>query len=227
MDKIIKILHIPKTGGTAIRDSINPLLIEKKLNDKILVTSHSDSLINDEKYNYIFFLRNPIDRFVSAFISRYRKGYPKYNIEWTESEKFYFEKFKTPNELGENLYKTDESINMIKNISHLNNSFYRFFRSEENLERCKDKILFVGITENLNKDFYKMCDKLKLKNVKLLQDDILIHKTPEDYNYMKFLSEESINNLKKYYEKDFKMIEKAYIINLINKEQFNLLTNKF
>jgi hypothetical protein len=46
----------------------------------------------------IFFLRDPLSRFVSGFYEGQRRGYPRYLRSWTPDEKVAFDRFRTPNQ---------------------------------------------------------------------------------------------------------------------------------
>ena len=54
-----------------------------------------------------FFVRHPVSRFVSGFNSRMRKGRPRRNVEWSEGERWSFERFRTPDELARALASAD------------------------------------------------------------------------------------------------------------------------
>jgi hypothetical protein len=94
----IHYLHIGKTGGTALKHVLKQSVLFSE--NKIILHDHKTKLddvpINDQ---VIFSLRNPLSRFFSAFYSRKRKGKPRYNSEWTQSEAKAFSHFSSPIEL--------------------------------------------------------------------------------------------------------------------------------
>ena len=49
----------------------------------------------------VFFVRDPVSRFVSGFYSRQRQGLPAHNSPWNVGEKVAFDKFATANDLAE------------------------------------------------------------------------------------------------------------------------------
>ena len=55
----------------------------------------------------MFFVRDPISRFVSGFNSRLRKGLPKMYFPWAPGEKLAFSRFATPNQLALALSSSD------------------------------------------------------------------------------------------------------------------------
>ncbi len=104
----IHFLHIGKTGGTSLNSLISSI---DNYNSNFKYHDHSFTLKNVPKNDLaIFFLRNPIDRFISAFYSRLREGKPKYDVPWNEKEKKAFQRFKTPNELALALSSTNSSL---------------------------------------------------------------------------------------------------------------------
>ena len=99
-------LHIGKTAGTAIRAVIAQHK-ETHPDARLDVFTHETTLpdllgIHPES-SVTFFIRDPVERFVSGFNSRLRFGRPRYNVPWTEDEAAAFTRFPTPNALGEAL----------------------------------------------------------------------------------------------------------------------------
>ena len=58
---------------------------------------------------YIINCRNPIDRFVSGFYSRKRKG-KKGTSDWSKAEKLSFKMFEDANNLAESLSSKNQKI---------------------------------------------------------------------------------------------------------------------
>jgi hypothetical protein len=103
-------IHIPKNGGTAIKDVLkNPSI-------PIEYIDHSYPLIMQ---NEIIVIRDPIDRFISGYY------YSKKN--WKQS---FFDKYKTPSDFAEALYLNNNNAweylgntkNIIKNRNNKNNN---------------------------------------------------------------------------------------------------------
>ena len=95
---IIHCMHIGKTGGTAIKFAMN-LKGSPYVDNKYIIIGHRHSfLLNDVSLceKCFFFVRDPVERFVSAFYSRKRKGMPRIYREWNKGEKLAFFKFNTP-----------------------------------------------------------------------------------------------------------------------------------
>jgi len=179
----IHFLHIGKTGGSAIRS----VLDNNQKTAKFIIMTHGHAtsikdIPSGEKI--IFFLRDPLSRFISGFYSRKRKGKPRYNIEWRPLEKEIFTIFETPNELALSLSDTSsvhyslalEAMDYIQHLRHYDNWYtdFDYFNS-----RVED-IFFIGFQESLDKDFIKLKEKLLLDtSCALPTDDIAAHRNPK------------------------------------------------
>jgi hypothetical protein len=100
-------LHIGKTGGTAMKDVFAslPSGVGKY---EIVVHRHSHRLPQIPRGQKVFFVvRDPVEKFVSGFNSRLREGRPRYHTPWTEAERTAFEQFQTPDMLARALSSED------------------------------------------------------------------------------------------------------------------------
>ncbi len=228
----IHYIHIGKTGGSAIKASLwswsnssrdlnrRPasfsinMLSEGKLKEKeynFLLHSHKQRFDKQLDGKYIFFIRDPLNRYVSSFISRFRQGRPRYNVRYGLLETITFRFFKTPNQLAEvlsshnRLKRICASMAMLS-ITQVRKSITYYLRGLDNVKKNQHKIFFVGTTENLDTDFYKMTDLLGIDNARLVKDPIESHKTPAEYEKMKFLSDRAKDNLIKWYREDYNII---------------------
>ncbi len=73
----------------------------------------------------IFFLRDPIKRYLSGFYSRQRKGLPHKFYEWTADEEIAFGNFSDPDQLAQSLSSADpderqREFSRAENIQHVN-----------------------------------------------------------------------------------------------------------
>jgi hypothetical protein len=209
MTKIIS-LHIGKTGGSFLHHIINNVY----KNNIIHFAGHNERLGDIKEAKYIFFVRNPITRFTSGFISRLRKGQPLYNAEWTNNEYVSFQNFKTPNELAEALSSHDKNtktkaLHAMNSIFHIKHDITFYLKSLENIKQCKDNILYIGKQETLNTDIQNIFNilqiPLKFDHTKY-SDSIYKHETPGEYNTIKDLSDLAKQNLKTYYQSDYDIL---------------------
>mgnify|MGYP001177122735 CR=1 FL=1 len=197
-------LHIPKAAGTSVERFLRSS--DPSIPEKVLRKRGFSRFLNDYLDYYVFsFVRNPYDRFVSAW-------------RWGEL------KFEKEGDLD--FYKKDSHVSFEQYISlttdldyRKNHSFlwseydsyhtlpqFEFFPHLNGGHYFTDKIDpdftcdFIGRFENINEDFNKVCSSIGLKELKL----------PHAY---KGKSRESdaiwTDNLKSkvynYYKKDFEL----------------------
>jgi Sulfotransferase family len=204
--KIVHILHIRKTGGNAVKEAIKANLLTGKY--KIELHKHDFGLRDvPSEDKVVFFVREPISRFISGFYSRKRKGYPKYYIEWSREEKVAFSKFNTPNELAAALSSMDRrtrkaAIKAMKSIRHVNSSYWDWFDSKAYFLSRMQNILFIGFQESLSRDFFLLRNILNLpETVVLPKDDIRAHRNPSHLDT--HLTKIATTNLSVWYAKDY------------------------
>ncbi len=219
--KLLHFLHVGKTGGTAIKHAIGPYSIGRHY--AIYLHSHNvrleDVPVGDK---VIFFLRDPISRFVSGFYSRQRQGKPRYFTPWNEGERRAFEEFHLPNQLAialssVDLAKKERAQAAMKHIEHVRDSYWGWFGSEEYFKSRFADVLFIGFQERLKVDFDNLKSIIGLpENVEIPSDDVQSHRNPEHLD--KTLEDEAVVNLKHWYQDDFDFV--ALCKQLI--EQYNL-----
>ena len=219
----ISFLHIGKTGGTAIKDAWTPLREGKQ--KSILITTKSEisykvkfcghgTTVNNlgENELFMFCIRDPIQRFVSGFNSRLRKGRPRYNCPWMESEKIAFSKFKTPNKLAEglssaNITEKASAQKAMKGIRHVKNPISQWTGTFEEIMEIKDRIFFIFNQETLNDDH-----DLFLNRISICEDDkskIVLRKSHVgDASNSTKLSALAVKNLQHYYKEDIVLHER-------------------
>ena len=91
--KKVHYLHFRKCGGTAFKNAVREHLDEGKY--EIHLHGH-DVVIEDIPYGekVVFFLRDPLSKFISGFYDRKREGRPGYYFPHWEHEKRLFKIFK-------------------------------------------------------------------------------------------------------------------------------------
>ena len=227
--EVFHFLHIGKTGGTAVRYALvrDMILLEDGGRNNrgtsmvslpntpyiLKLHTHSITLKNiPEGEKVIFFLRDPIARFVSSFYSRKRKGMPRYFFEWHPEEKAAFQKFETANELAcsimsENRKTSDAAVKAMQSVFHVNTSFWDWFENKEYFLSRIPGIFFIGFQESLNHDFEKLKMKLGLPDaIRLPTDNVEAHRGKYS-DSEKFLEEKAIRNLEKWYARDYEFIK--------------------
>jgi len=204
----VHLLHLPKTGGTAVKFAIKPYLAHGSY--VIIPHPHKFKLRDVPDGDRVcFMLRDPIARFGSAFYSRQRQGRPRYSSRWTPSESLVFRRFDTADQLAMALSSRDaEEIGLARmamtSVGHFA-SYWEWFESEQYfLSRVSD-LFFIGFQERLDEDFSILRSKLGLpEEVQLPSDHVQSHKSPSGVD--RSLSDEAIRNLKVWYERDYELI---------------------
>ena len=204
--KTIHLLHIGKTGGTSLTNMLQDIESKKYI---IKIHPHEFSLKEVPKEDAaVFFLRYPLDRFVSGFYSRKRKGQPTYNVPWNSAEELAFTLFETPNSLAEALSSDDEAIKTdaikaMKGIRHVNSHFKDWLVETDYLKSHQKQLFFIGFQEHFNEDVKTLYQKLTGKTWN--QEVIKSHQTSlsEDKN----LSELAKENLSNWYREDLNLYQ--------------------
>lgn len=201
----VHFLHIGKTGGSAVKSVLKDFPETDKF--EIILHSH-DTTVRDipAGESIIFFLREPVSRFISGFYSRKRKGQPRYYSEWSAEEKKIFDSYTTPNEMALSLQnKDDKAIKGMFYVQHLMRYHY-WFGSLEYFKSRVDDILYVGFQESLHDDFRNIIKLLGISDdVALPTNDIDAHRNPP--NIDKTIEERGITALKDWYYEDTMFIE--------------------
>ena len=206
----VHLLHIGKTGGTAIKYALRPFKTTEHF--EIRLRPHQTRLRDIPKgHGVILFLRDPVGRFVSGFYSRQRQGLPKHFSPWSDAEKDAFETFSTANELAlalsspENTLK-EKAQNAMQSIEHVRSSYKFWFGDEHYFTSRLPDIFFIGFQESLDQDFLDLSSKLGLPETAALpSDNVKAHKTPAHVD--RSLSDEAVANLKSWYRADYRYIE--------------------
>ena len=205
----VHFLHIGKTGGSAVKFALRDDLLTPRY--AIRLHRHGRKL-NDVPtgQKVIFFLREPISRYVSGFYSRRREGRPKTFVPWSEAEKAAFEHFDSANALAEAISSSDEgerrrAHEAMSSIQHVRSSYRDWFISEEYFLRRSDDILFVGFQESLSDDFARLKSTLALpETVRLPTDDVHAHRNPSGIDTS--LSATARQNLGAWYRADVEFL---------------------
>ena len=211
--KQVRILHIGKTGGTAIRAAIRPHIKNGKSRHDIAMLSHGFDIVRASVEfpcaDLIFFVRDPVKRFVSGFNSRLRMGRPRYNSPWSAAENRAFSRFNKVNSLGEALSAElqkdrDDAIKAIMSISHTRRGYLHYLKSIYMLEKLSPRIIFIGRQEYLDSDVDSAKSLLGIEDdIVLPTDDVGAHRTPR--NHQNKLSFVAHRNLSKYLHEEYEI----------------------
>lgn len=204
--EIVHHLHIGKTAGTAAKT----IFEQCPVTARYVVHGHSHSYrLRDVPPGdkVVFFLRDPIDRFVSGFYSRRREGRPRLHIPWSEEERAAFEHFETPNQLALALSSADRAEReraerAMNGIKHVQSSYWDWFDNEAYLRSRWSDVLFVGFQESFDRDMARLQALLGIPaHVKPPTDDVAAHRNPE--NVDRSLEPKAVENLRNWYRNDY------------------------
>jgi hypothetical protein len=202
-------LHIGKTGGMSIKAALHQYKSTEKY--RIHLKSHSFRLMDvPEGDKCVFVLRDPIQRFCSAFFFRFRESQPRLYQPWTFAEKQVFEQFSSPEDLAIALGSPEAELRnqaglAMRTMFHLKTQYMYWLQDIEYINSRLQDIFFIGFQEQLNDDFERLKHKLKLPaEISLPVDDISSNKNPSTQSYYS-LSPGAIENLKSWYEEDYQL----------------------
>jgi hypothetical protein len=207
--QIVHLLHISKTGGTAVKSTLRGHLTTRT--SAIFLHEHSWHLRHvAQGQKAVMFFRHPIPRFVSAFNSRQRCGRPRYDVPWNQAEAAAFAQFTAPNQLACALSSDDPgrleaARAAMSGIRLLNDSFFKWIESDEYFAERAADILFVGFQENLANDFEVLKGMLGLpRQLELPTDNWSRHGNPGADGR---LDETAAENLAIWYARDIAFFE--------------------
>jgi len=207
--RIVHVLHIGKTGGTAAKTALRGY--ENSGDYELVLHEHNCKLVNVPRgEKVVFFVRDPISRFTSGFYGRQRQDQPRHYAPWSPGEAAAFRRFHTPNELALALSSPDgerraAAAEAIRSIAHLQAPHWYWFKDESYFLARRRDILFIGFQETLHEDFELLRRILNLPgDVRLPEDEVASHKNPAHVD--RRLDAEAIRNLKIWYERDYRFL---------------------
>lgn len=204
------LLHNRKTGGTALKDIIDQQK-ERRPELSVHCFGHAMSFPRFVKECpqsvAIFFVRDPISRFVSGFYSRFRQGKPRYNFPWSSAEAKAFAHYQTPNQLAEALssasfYERNAAKAAMKSIGHVKHTYLDFLGPLSLLDQEKARIAFIGDQSEFDADLARLRKLLLIDDdIAAPEDEVRAHKNPS--NLDKYLSDKAVTNLNDWYQADY------------------------
>lgn len=209
-----KFIHIGKTGGNSLKDLLLPYqdaeLVEKiHLPHRITL---KEALAIQKDITVCFALREPSERFVSAFWSRLSNGRPRNNSLWSTEEAAAFQWFQTPNELAEALYCKDARLYSASRfafsaISHLKYNYAHCFGSVANFDKLKDRIFMAWDLSEFNQRRAEFLEHLGLPLANLSSTPIHSHMRSSGPSSVDELSHLAVRNLREFWRQDFALYD--------------------
>lgn len=201
----IKLIHIGKCGGTTVSSILNANNI---VHENIHITKPIFN-VNDK---YLIVIRNPINRFISAFNWRYKLVV----MDKTQETRFLNEKniltnYDCINNLAENIEEFDINNTYIHHI-YENIDFYL----SDFLTNCKkENIIGVVTQENLNNDVEKIFN---------LNLNYHVMHNKNDTKTDTYLSTIGYELLKKYLHKEYECVDKLFELGCLSNQQYDILS---
>jgi hypothetical protein len=202
--------HVGKTGGTALNETL--LEHADACSYRLIFGGHTLTLRDvPAGERFMFVIRDPLKRFVSAFNGRLREDRPRYHYPWRDEEKAAFAIFKTPDQLATALSSDDaeerrRAEDGMRGIGHVNTSYSYWFDDEKTFRSRLSDLFFIGFTERLNDDFELLKPRLGMPiDLQLPQDETAAHRTPAGFSSQ--LSEAGRANLERWYARDIAFVQ--------------------
>jgi hypothetical protein len=204
----VHLLHIPKTGGSALKTALERSEFDGRYH--LLVHGHSFRLSDvPEGEKFFFAVRDPATRFLSAFGSRQRQGRPGDPRPWRPEEMPVYQRFSTANDLAVALFSSDgeERATAQTAMAALRPfwSFWHWFGDEDRLTRRHDDLLMILFQERLDADFQTLTRRLEL-TTSLPTDDVGANRNQTPSSLAR-LSDRAIDNLRVWYRRDYEFLE--------------------
>lgn len=208
--RVVHMLHPGKTGGTALKYVLRRN--RETSTHFIFPHPHKIRLVDIPPWDdFFFFVRDPVDRYVSGFNSRLREGRPRYVKPWTLKEKWAFKRFSTAEELALALGSEDrkrrrEAERAMRSIRHVNKGYDNWVGSGPMLRRRRNHLLMVGRLETIDADFIRLKRVLNLPaDAALPAAEKAAHKDPGVAP--RTLSDEAKANIRRWYDEDYRLME--------------------
>ena len=208
----VHFLHISKAGGTAIKHAIKQAGRPKTTYGPIKLHRHRFRLPDvPEGDRFFFVMRDPVARFVSSFYSRYRKGAPRYNIEWRPEEAEAFARFTTPQQLLDAMMSDDRDEQeharaAMDGIAHLKRHQHLWLVGRAALKERLDDIVYIARQETLDKDWPRLREALGYPDdLALPTDEKAAHRGSPDED--RSLTDEARAVVRDWYAKDYRLLE--------------------
>ena len=211
MNQNFNLIHVGKCGGTTVREALSKFGISFN-------PIHTKAALFDSKESYVIILRNPVERFVSAFNWRYHLvNTSEKKAREYEGEKEILNRFKTVNNLAEKLYceKGDVDFDLSKEYIHHIREDINFYIGDF-LKSCnRESPVKVILTETMGEDIERLFG---------IKPDLLGHYKNNREKYDRKLSEAGRQNIKKHLEKDYECVERLFNLGLVSQKQYDILS---
>lgn len=208
--RVVHMLHVGKTGGTALKY----VLRRNRETPTYLIFPHPHKIrLADVPPwdDFFFFVRDPVDRYVSGFNSRLREGRPRYVKPWTARERWAFARFDTAEGLALALGSDEprrrrEAERAMRSIRHVRSGFDTWVGPERMLRRRRRHLLMVGRLDTIDADFERLKAAVGLpQDARLPDKDKAAHRDPGAAP--RTLSPQARANIAAWYRDDYRLMD--------------------
>ena len=214
----LQFVHIGKCGGSTVEKllSISPVISEKYSS---FFESHINGVVVDQNCDYLFCLRNPIDRAFSAFEWRKKlvieEALPE-QVRRFSGERKVLRQYQSLGAMARALYRSDGRLNQavardFHCVHHLRESI-SFYCSPLLGVLTPSNIFGVVCQEELASD----CGRLLGVDASSLKERSNESKRRIDQD----LDEEAMNNLKRFLVEDYQCIATLWSLGALSNQQF-------
>ena len=214
-------IHIGQTGGTSIKRALrgaklaywheeNAHKVPETPYGRIQLHPHRFRMRHVPPEDHVFFcLRDPIERFLSAFYSRMNKGQPRYYVEWSDVERRAFEAFPTPQRLAGALASADVGERSLaklalRNIRHM--GLMLGVVTPTQLYSRPGQVVYIGRQETLATDWEQLKLLLRLPpDLKLPTAQVEAHRREASLDTT--LDPAAVAALRKWYRDDYLLLK--------------------
>jgi len=220
-------IHIGKTGGSTVKDWLKrayPGVRESVHNEngvnpslwrfgksQFMLHGHDFTLGQGGPFDcYAFFVRDPVERWVSGFLSRLRKdSHGAGKGFWNEQEQVAFTRFPRPEALARALGSHDpgeraEALKANDATVHTKRGIASYL---PNIDKYMDRILFVGDVNTLGTDFKRMCELSGMPAGQPIKEEAQ-NLMPEKQAELKHLTPKAETSLKRFLKADYAVLDK-------------------
>jgi hypothetical protein len=213
--RCIHFLHVGKTGGTAIKHALHRY---QAVGESAVILHRHGFRVEDvpRGEKYFFFLRDPVSRFTSGFLSRRRQGRPTTFVPWSRAERAAFEEFDTPNQLALALGSPHRAERhtaqaAMTSIFHVRQPFSYWLGDTDHFLSRRADLLFIGLQETLSDDLDRIKRLIGLPATCTLPTaSVSSHRNPRPEDAA--LEVAAVENVKAWYQKDYEFLALARAI---------------
>lgn len=235
-------IHVGKNGGTNVEQIFSSSSRLKQIRPRFCC-SHGAKVRNNSQYDrgtcFVTFVRDPVDRWVSGYLSRWRMGCPSH-CHRKPTEEWVWNTFPSPNHLAEAFSSTNKTIRHLAlkahySIRHLHGGFDHYL---DGIRRYIDRFVFVGLTCNMRRDLSVLVRAVSSTHIlplTTLSEDVNLfwkraernsrvsHRNPTCFEPLKYISSLGRRNIQNLMWHDYRVLETIFKAGLITSTNITAL----